>query len=64
MIAACYIRVDFRFFQAIVERFGGNEVVDTPSRIVLTGFETITPPGINSFFVRVEVAPRIGKAGV
>ena len=62
VVAAGDVGVYGGFFQPVVEVLRSQEVVDAPSGIVLTGFETVAPPRIDARHIGVEVAPRIGEA--
>ena len=63
MVAAGDICINRGFFQLVVETFRGDEVVDAPSGVVLAGFEAVAPPRIDTRYIGIKVAPRVGKAG-
>ena len=62
MVAAENLVVYAHRFEAIVQALGGDEIIDAPSCVLLTRFETVAPPRIGPFEVRIEKTERIGES--
>ena len=56
--------VNFRVAQLRPQGVGHDKVVDSPPRVVVSGVETVGPPGINVLLCRVKIPEGIGKAGI
>ena len=64
VVRAVDLRMDGGTLQAGSEALGGDEVVDTPARVTLTGLEAVRPPRVDVRLVGVEVAEGIDEACV
>ena len=62
MVAAGDLRPDVGAFYPGHQPLGHNEVVDAPSRVVLTGVEAVAPPGVGAGALRVQGAEGVHKA--
>ena len=62
VVAAENLVVYAHRFEAIVQALGGDEIIDAPSCVLLTRFETVAPPRIGPFEVRIEKTERIGES--
>lgn len=56
--------MDGCLFQTVIETFRGNEVVNTPSCVLLSCLKAVGPPGINAFSIRIKMAEGIRESGV
>ena len=56
--------MDGCLFQLVVEAFRGDEVVNTPSGILLSCFKAVGPPGINALGIRIKVAEGVCESGI
>lgn len=54
--------MDVRRDETVLQPFGGDEVVDPPSRVLLPCFEAVGPPGIDVRLVGMEVAEGVYEA--
>lgn len=63
MIGSKNLCVDLRIFQPVFQAFGHTEIVDPPSCILFSRFESIRPPGVDSFLLRVKITKSIDETG-
>lgn len=56
MIGSHDLSVDLRILKLFFQGRGNKEIVDTPAGVLLSCTETIGPPGINAFFIRIKIA--------
>ena len=64
MIGTENFGMDGCLFQLVVEAFRGDEVVNTPSGILLSCLKAVGPPGINTLGIRIKVAEGIRESGI
>ena len=64
MVGTKHIGMNLGIHQLIVQRSGGNKVVDTPACILFTRFEAIRPPGVDFLLIRIKVAESVCKARI
>ncbi len=64
MVAPFYLVEDVSGNEMIDCRFGGEEVVESPSDIPFPSRGTITPPGVAVFGVGVEMSEGVSKTGL
>ena len=58
MIRTIYIVMDFSCCQSVSEILRKYEIVNSPSYILLSGFESVRPPGI-LHFIRMKIAEAV-----
>ena len=63
MVAAGDLRPDVGVFHTGQQTLGHDEVVDTPSGVLLSGVKAVGPPGVDALGIRIKMAERIGEAG-
>ena len=61
MVGAENIRVDFCAFESVFKAFGSHKVVDTPTCVLCSCLKTITPPGVRSLQIGIEMAEAVDK---
>ena len=61
VVGAKDIGMDLGIVETLAETVGDDEIIDAPAGILLTGLETIRPPGI-FHLVRILEAEGVGKA--
>ncbi len=62
MIRTHDFRVDLGIHQFFLQTFRDTEIINTPSGIFLPRLETIRPPGIDSFLIRIKIAIGVDKS--
>ena len=59
MVAAENLVVDSGADEAVIHPLRGQEVIDAPACVLLSGTESVAPPAVGSFQVWMEMAERI-----
>ena len=63
MVGAENVGVDYDILNLWLQTLGGDEIVDTPACILLTGLETVRPPGIRHL-LRIKRAEGVYEATI
>ena len=61
MVAAQDLRMDEGILQTVAKTVGDDKIVYAPACVLLTGLETVGPPGV-FHLVRILIAERVGKS--
>ena len=61
MVASVILGIDEAVLKSFAKTLGADEIVDSPSGVLLSCVEHIAPPGIGIAFFGIEIAERIRK---
>ena len=63
MVGPHYLAVNLRILQILFQGRRGDEIINSPSGILLSGVKAVGPPRVDALGIRIKMAERIGEAG-